>query len=53
MGLGSSSSLWIMAVTNTAVLPIPLLAWHKMSPPFKALGIASYYTSLGCSNPAS
>ena len=49
----TGSSCWRVAKTNTAVLPIPDLAWHKMSILSTAWGIHSCCTSEGCSNPLS
>jgi len=34
---------------NTAVLPIPALAWHITSIPVVELGMHFYWTSDGCS----
>ena len=52
-GLGFSGSCWRVVKTNTAVLPIPDLAWQRMSTPIIALGMHSYCTSEGCSKPQS
>mmetsp|Transcript_60779 Transcript_60779/g.95817 ORF Transcript_60779/g.95817 Transcript_60779/m.95817 type:complete len:219 (+) Transcript_60779:754-1410(+) len=41
------------ASTNTAVLPIPDFAWHKISVPRIAWGMHACCTSEGCSNPQS
>lgn len=50
----STGSSWCsVARTNTAVLPIPDLAWQMMSMPSTACGMHSCCTSEGCSNPQS
>mmetsp|Transcript_19152 Transcript_19152/g.53631 ORF Transcript_19152/g.53631 Transcript_19152/m.53631 type:complete len:205 (-) Transcript_19152:213-827(-) len=50
-GLGSSCCS--TDSTNTAVLPIPDLAWHSTSMPRMAWGMHSCWTSEGCSKPQS
>ena len=40
----TGSSCWSVARTKTAVLPMPDLAWHKISVPRIAWGIVSCWT---------
>mmetsp|Transcript_163800 Transcript_163800/g.398105 ORF Transcript_163800/g.398105 Transcript_163800/m.398105 type:complete len:204 (-) Transcript_163800:136-747(-) len=50
----SDGTSWCsVASTNTAVLPMPDLAWQMMSMPSSACGMHSCCTSLGCSKPQS
>mmetsp|Transcript_361 Transcript_361/g.886 ORF Transcript_361/g.886 Transcript_361/m.886 type:complete len:209 (-) Transcript_361:183-809(-) len=49
----TGSIWWRVASTNTAVLPIPDLAWQMMSMPSTACGMHSCCTSDGCSKPQS